>query len=90
METSLTIISESAHIYGSHSLGTLIEWKQFNRNLAAAKKGALGSHSLGTLIEWKLYSPQQHTCCRARFRSHSLGTLIEWKHLGDFPRIEKF
>ncbi len=60
----------------SHSLGTLIEWKQEYRALAMAGV-VFSSHSLGTLIEWKL------TPCAVasnnRGGSHSLGTLIEWK-----------
>ncbi|MCZ2208047.1 hypothetical protein [Cylindrospermopsis raciborskii] len=50
---------------GSHSLGTLIEWKlgtdestvmhQINSRRAERQ----GSHSLGTLIEWKPNAPVQ-------------------------------
>ncbi len=51
METDIRV-TEISNNLGSHSLGTLIEWKPWQDLEALIKKR--GSHSLGTLIEWKL------------------------------------
>jgi hypothetical protein len=65
---------------GSHSLGTLIEWKlpgEYVSSFWGPRPSC--SHSLGTLIEWKLKVFGVCEPVELTIRSHSLGTLIEWK-----------
>ncbi len=58
METSLASVMFVSFIR-SHSLGTLIEWKQDEDEYW--RIGELqGSHSLGTLIEWKQFKEKKN------------------------------
>ncbi len=75
MET-VNLLKGAVFKIGSHSLGTLIEWKLWTPVIYLLI--TFSSHSLGTLIEWKLFFVELiHDLFLGC--SHSLGTLIEWK-----------